>query len=168
MDNRFIPIGKIEGIHGVSGAVKVRLISDFPERFAGVSSIHVVKNGSEKLLSIAHCQSYKKGMLITFTDIQNANDARQLVGAMLCIGEDEMLSPPADTYYIHELIGFDVYDEGDNRLGELREVWQLPANDVFVVRDGSAELLFPAIKDAVKHISRNTRKIVVARGLGVV
>lgn len=78
-----------------------------------------------------------------------------------------MLSPPPDTYYIHDLIGYDVYDETNDRLGELKEVWQLPANDVFVVRDVAREILFPAIKDAVKSISQEGKRIVVAREFGV-
>ncbi len=168
MDKKLIPIGKIEGIHGIRGEVKVRMLSDFPERLASVTSLYVVKNGSKRRLSISHHRPHKQGVLITFTDIHNANDAKLLEGSMLCIRENEMLSPPADTYYIHQLIGFEVFDESNNRLGELKEVWQLPANDVFVVRDASAEILFPAIKDAVKCISCEQKRIVVTRELGVI
>jgi 16S rRNA processing protein RimM len=168
MDNRLIPIGKIEGIHGLKGEVKARMLSDFPERLASVTSIYVIKNGSKKRRAISQYRSHKKGVLIAFEGIETANDAKQLEGSVLCIGEHEMLSPPADTYYIHELIGFDVYDEGQNRLGELKEVWQLPANDVFVVQDASTEMLFPATKDAVKCISREKKQIVVTRKLGVI
>lgn len=167
MEQRLIPIGKIEAIHGVKGAVKARTLSDFPQRFASLSSVYVMKNGSAKELSIAHSRPHRNGALITFTDIHQADDAKQLQGAMICIREDEMLSPPPDTYYIHDLIGYDIYDETNDRLGELKEVWQLPANDVFVVRDGTRETLFPAIKDAVKSISPKSRRIMVAREFGV-
>jgi 16S rRNA processing protein RimM len=168
MKEKLIPIGKIERMHGLRGEVKVRPLTDFPERFAPTTSVYVVKGDSTKRLSISSSRPHKAGTLIAFADIDQPDDAERLVGSTICVEEHEMPSPPQNTYFIHELIGFDVFDEGDNRLGELTEVWQLPANDVFVVRDEEAfEMLFPAIKDAVKNISREEKRIVVVREFGV-
>ncbi len=168
MDRDLIPIGKIVKTHGIKGAVKVHMLSDFPERFASVKSIYAVKDGKKQRLSVSHSQPYMKGALLTFTNINNGEEAKKLEGSLLCIREDEMLSPPDDSYYIHDLIGFDVFDEENARLGELREIWQLPANDVFVVQGSDDEMLFPAIKDAIKSISRKEKRIIVTRALGVV
>lgn len=168
MDKKLIPIGKIERVHGVKGELKVRMLSDLPDRLESVNSVFAVKNGSTRRLSISQYRPFGKDMLVSCSDLHSMDDAKQLAGSMLCIPEDEMLAPPADSYYIHELIGFDVYDEGENRLGELKEVWQLPANDVFVVTDAHTEMLFPATKNAVKSISCEKRRIVVTRELGVI
>ena len=56
-------------------------------------------------------------------------------------------------YFIADLIGLKaVSDEGED-LGEVADVLQSAANDVYVIRKkGEADLLLPAIKDCVKKV----------------
>ena len=66
-----------------------------------------------------------------------------------------------DEFYIADVIGMDVYEE-NKKLGELEDVLQTGANDVFVVRltDGK-ELLLPVIKQCVLDIDYESRKVMV-------
>jgi 16S rRNA processing protein RimM len=167
MDTNFIPIGKIEGVHGTKGAVKVLLLSDFSERLAPSSSVLVMKDGINERRSVSHCRFHKQRAVVRFMGIHTVDDAKQLSGSLLCIKEEELTPLPANTYYIHTLIGFGVYDENQKHLGTLTEVWRLPANDVFVVRDDSSETLFPAVKEAITRISPEEKRITVNSELGV-
>jgi 16S rRNA processing protein RimM len=62
--------------------------------------------------------------------------------------------PPTDEdeYYWFELIGLNVFDSDDRRLGVLEEIITTGANDVYVVRSQNAEVLIPAIGSVVKRI----------------
>jgi 16S rRNA processing protein RimM len=65
-------------------------------------------------------------------------------------------------YYFHELIGLSVNDEEGKALGELTEIIQTGANDVYVVTDASGgELLLPAIPDVIKDIDLVSKSIKV-------
>ena len=79
-----------------------------------------------------------------------------------------LLTLPEDTFYIHELVGFTVFDESRNQVGKLKEIWQLPANDVYVVESDQKETLFPAIKGAIKKISTEDSEIIVDERYGVI
>jgi 16S rRNA processing protein RimM len=57
---------------------------------------------------------------------------------------------PKGQHYKHELYGLKVVDENDNPLGELVEIIETGANDVYVVRnDSGKEILLPAIPSVI-------------------
>ena len=75
---------------------------------------------------------------------------------------------PDGTIYQHELIGFSVVDENDNPLGELIEILETGANDVYVVRDDSGkEILLPAIPSVILDLQPALRfvRVHVLEGL---
>ena len=68
-------------------------------------------------------------------------------------------SLPEGKLYQHELFGFGVVDEDGNRLGELVEIIETGANDVYVVRTPEGELLLPAIKSVILNIDIDAKRI---------
>jgi 16S rRNA processing protein RimM len=50
------------------------------------------------------------------------------------------------------LIGMMVADEEGRQLGSLDMIWELPGHHVFVVRQGSREVLIPAVKEFVRTV----------------
>ncbi len=59
---------------------------------------------------------------------------------------------PEGQYYHHQLIGLKVWQEQEY-LGELIEILETGANDVYVIQaEGAAELLIPAIPEVIKSI----------------
>ncbi|MBX6394541.1 MAG: 16S rRNA processing protein RimM, partial [Alicyclobacillaceae bacterium] len=81
----------------------------------------------------------------------------------LKVPESELVPLPEGTYYIHQLVGCEVVDEEGVRLGELAEVLQPGANDVYVVRrPGRRDLLLPAIPSVIKQVSVEEKRIVVS------
>jgi 16S rRNA processing protein RimM len=57
---------------------------------------------------------------------------------------------PEGKLYQHELFGFEVVDENGNLLGELVEILETGANDVYVVRnEAGKEILLPAIPSVI-------------------
>jgi 16S rRNA processing protein RimM len=65
---------------------------------------------------------------------------------------------PEGKIYQHELFGFKVVDESDNLLGELVEIIETGANDVYVVKDEAGkEILLPAIPQVILEIDADRR-----------
>ena len=67
-----------------------------------------------------------------------------------------------DEYFIADLIGVEVFDEKDEKLGALEDVMQTGANDVYVIRlsDGK-ELLLPAIKECILSVDVEEKRMQV-------
>ncbi|HON57877.1 MAG TPA: ribosome maturation factor RimM, partial [bacterium] len=62
----------------------------------------------------------------------------------------------------YQLEGLKVYTTDNEYLGEISEILELPANDVYVVqRENHRELLIPAIDDVVKKIDINSGVMII-------
>ena len=75
----------------------------------------------------------------------------------------EDLKPlPEDRFYHHEVLGMRVLNESGEFLGEVGEILETGANDVYVVvTPEGQEILIPAVKTVVLSIDRDTKKIIV-------
>jgi len=69
-----------------------------------------------------------------------------------------------EEYYHHELIGLEVRNENGAALGTLTEIIVTGANDVYVVtpKNGSKDILIPAIKSVIKKIDIESKQMVIS------
>jgi 16S rRNA processing protein RimM len=65
------------------------------------------------------------------------------------------------TYRVKDLVGFQVVTVQGEVLGNLKDVLPTGSNDVFVVGEGLAEILVPALKSVVTGIDVEAKRITV-------
>ena len=68
---------------------------------------------------------------------------------------------PPGLYYHHQLIGLAVFTEEGEHLGELTEVLETGANDVYVVTGPQGELLLPVIADVIRSVDLESHRLTV-------
>lgn len=66
-------------------------------------------------------------------------------------------------YLVKEILGLIAITEDGELLGKIVDVYLLPANDVYVVKRGTEEILLPAIEDVIKRVDLDKGTLVVAR-----
>ncbi len=160
----FVTIGIIKATRGLQGEMKVLPESDHPDRLDSLSQMTVfIQKGTARqpyrVMGAALQQNY---WLLKLVGVNSRERAAALVGGELQIAKNQVLPLPPGNYYIFELIGLDVYTAAGEHLGELVDVLQPGANDVYVVRGlEQQELLVPAIKQVVKSISLTERRMVI-------
>ncbi len=161
-DSLDITVGKILKPHGIKGYVRVFPTTDHPERFRALSKVRVIQpNRSALELTIEKVVVQTQGVLVKFAEISNRNDAESLRNARIVIDRSECLPLEKDSYYIFELIGCRVFTTAGEELGVLEEVWDLPANDVYVVRADEREILIPAVAEFIKQVDIENQRIVI-------
>jgi 16S rRNA processing protein RimM len=77
---------------------------------------------------------------------------------VLKIDEDQMVELEEGEFYIHDLIGIDVFTSDGTSLGKITEVLQGVANDTYVTPAG----MIPALRQFVLEVDLAGRKMVVA------
>ncbi len=151
-------IGRVLKAHGVKGAVRVELLTDFPDRFAPGREVLL----AEQRLKVARSEELDGTMLVTFEGIDDRTAAEQLAGAYLTVPLREARALPADRYYHFQLVGLTVIDaRGPRELGKVAEVLTYAANDVLRVTDGDHEILIPMIRSVVRSIAPAEGRITV-------
>ncbi|KNF08786.1 ribosome maturation factor RimM [Gottschalkia purinilytica] len=158
MDN-YIQVGKIVNTHGVKGDIKILPLTDDMTRFEKLKSVFV---GEEKLEIEISKVWYNKGfVMLRFKGYDDINKVIKFKDLLLYIDKKDAVDLPKDSYFIYEIIGIKVYTSEGEYLGEIKDVLQPGANDVYVVKEGSNEYLIPAIKDVVKSIDIDEKKMII-------
>ena len=152
MEN-LLRVGVITTTHGVRGEVKVFPTTDDPQRFKKLKKV-ILDTGKEQLdLDVQSVKFFKNLVILKFKQFDNINDVEKYKNADLLVTRENAVKLQPGEYFIVDLIGLQgVSDEGEN-LGELTDVIQTGANDVYVVTmsDGK-EVLMPAIKECILSV----------------
>jgi 16S rRNA processing protein RimM len=153
-----IRVGQVVGAFGVAGAVKVRSLTDFPDRFAPGAELTL--EGASHRVEWSREQATGLVVKLAGVDDRTAAQARRL--QYLEVPADTLRPLPSGRWYHHDLVGLAVRSESGRDLGTLTDVMERPANDVWVARRGGEELLIPVIPDAVLGVDMGGRTVTVA------
>ncbi|MGE0084553.1 MAG: ribosome maturation factor RimM [Desulfococcaceae bacterium] len=166
--NKHILIGRIVGVHGIKGCLRICSYAESDVFFAEGSSV-LLKNSSAEICSHTIRQSapYKLGLLLHLDGIEDRDMAESLVGSGLFIERSALPQPEEGSYYWHDLIGISVFDAESGFLGKLTAVMPTGSNDVYVVKDGKKETLVPALVSVVTGIDleSGTMQVQLPEGL---
>ena len=153
-----IRVGQVAAAFGVEGAVKVVPLTDFDDRFDPGSTLLI--DGAEH--RVEWSRQATGGLVVKLDGIDNRTVAELYRGRYLEVGEQEGRPAGEGRFYHHQLIGLAVTTESGRALGQIAEVLEKPANDVWVSHDGKIEHLIPATANAVLKVDLDARRIVVA------
>ncbi len=147
MKKEYLEAGKIVNTHGIRGEVKIMPYTDTPELLAEFDRLFIGKNHDE--LTILNARPSKNMVIAKIEGVDNPEDANKLRNKILYMHRDD-LELDEDTYFIQDLIGMTVKDaDNDTVYGEISDVLQTGANDVYVIKGEDREYLIPAIPDVV-------------------
>jgi 16S rRNA processing protein RimM len=156
-----LAVGKIVGIHGVRGELKVELLTDVPGRFEPGAWLLIGSHEQSRPVQVVSSRPYRTGLLVQLTGINDRNAAELHRAEYLLIREADAAPLAAHENYIHDLIGLTVTTSSGEALGVLAEVLTSPANDVYVVQTGTGELLIPALQSVVLRVDLPSRSMIV-------
>jgi 16S rRNA processing protein RimM len=151
-------VGQVTAAHGVDGAVKVYPLTDFADRFDRGAT--VLLEGERRVVEWSRPDP--SGLVVKLRGIDNRTMAELFRGCYLELPEEAARPAGEGRYYHHQLVGLTVWTSSGESLGQVAEVLERPANDVWVSRHGSVEHLIPAIRDAVVLVDLDGGRIVVA------
>ena len=162
----YLVVGFLRRPHGVRGEIIMDLHTDFPERLRSGRQLFIGED--HRPMTLSGTRPHAKGMLVKFNGIETPEDAGQLRNQWVYVRASDVPSLPEGKLYQHEIFGFQVVDENENSLGEVVEIIETGANNVYVVRDESGkEILLPAIPSVILETdpSRRVLRVHLLEGL---
>ncbi len=159
LNDEWAIIGKVVALFGVRGELKVRSLTDIPNRFAELDTVYIGEQHMPR--SIQSVRPYKGDMVILkLNGLDDANTAESLRNAEVQIPMHKLAQLPPDSYYQHDILGLQVYTLDGAHLGSIVDIIVTGSNDVYVVKnDDSNQVLIPAIKDVIKQIDLQRRTL---------
>lgn len=157
-----LQVGVITQPHGLRGEVKVFPTTDDVKRFNKLKEA-ILDTGKEKMtLEIEGVKFFKKFAIIKFKGFDSINDIERYRGKSLYVTRENAVKLQKDEYFIADLIDVEIYDEGGEHIGALKNVITTGANDVYEIKlDDGRDLLLPAIKQCVLDVDIEGRRMKV-------
>jgi 16S rRNA processing protein RimM len=140
-------VGKINGLHGVKGWVKVFSDTDPREGITQYGSWFVqlpnANAGQWREIKLEAGRPQAKTVIAKLEGYDDRDEAMQLVGALISISSNQLKPLNQDEYYWRDLIGLRVVNQQNVELGIVDSLFETGANAVLVVKDGTQERLVP-------------------------
>jgi len=158
----FLIIGKIVGLHGVKGTIKVY---SYAESFSVFDSLRLIlikaPTGKEKQYAIEWAKPHSRTILLSLEGINDRKQAETLIGSKLLLEKSHLPEIEEGDYYWFEIIGLSVFTSDDRYLGRVESIIPTGSNDVYVVQNRakpkSQEILIPALESVVLQIDTQNR-----------
>ena len=154
MKTPYFTVGQIVKPQGVKGEVKVRSLTDDPERFHDLSEVMLGdEEGPSDRTKVSACRVQGESVYLHLAGVGDRNQAESLRGRYLWINRGQAVPLEKDTYYLSDLLNCAVIDERGHTYGIIAEIIQTGSNDVYVVRPESGkDILVPALKSIVSRV----------------
>jgi 16S rRNA processing protein RimM len=154
-----VKVGYVRRAHGVRGAVIVRVLGDETGQYVPDRAL-ATDHAAYPIVTVDSAAPHKDGMLVSFRQLADRNQAEQLRGTSLFIDASERRVLDEDEYWPEQLIGLAVMDGGGERLGVV--TGSVPgAQDRLVVTTADGEREVPFVAAIVVAIDLDAGFLVV-------
>ena len=158
----FFQIGIVTTAHGVHGELKIFPTTDDAKRFKKLKNLYIDNGKTTVTKKVESVKFFKQFVILKLEGIDTMDDALLYRNAKLLVERKDAVKCEKDEYFIADLIGVSVFDEEEKIIGELTEVYQTGANDVYeITTKDEKQVLLPAIKDCIIDVNIKDRKMTV-------
>lgn len=161
---KYISVGKILNFHGIKGEARVGFSKNQEDFLCSLERVFVKsERDNYQELFIETVRIHKNFAIIKFSGIDNVDDILELKGALLFVEEETIRKNlEEDEFLIDELVGMNVYDVDDKKVGFVIGVSNNGANDLLSVRTSSKKVsLIPFVKAIVPQVHLKDKKIII-------
>ena len=156
-------LGTITKTNGYKGGLNIYLDADNPFEYENLDAVFVDYRGSLIPYFIHQIQVHnsKNTALVYFEDIEHIDDAEKLVKSDLYLPLSTLPKKEGNHFYFHEVIGFQIIDEKEGKLGPIDHILDYPQQALFQIECKGKEVLIPVHDDIILEVRRKEKEILV-------
>jgi 16S rRNA processing protein RimM len=160
-EQQIINVGKISGVFGVKGWVKVFSFTDPRENILTYSPWLLKKGDETKTVEVIDGQLQGKTIVAQLAGVNDRDQAAGLMGWDVFITQGQLPAAAKGEYYWSDLVGLKVETIDGVQLGVVDSLLETGANDVIIVQ-GERERAIPFLQGkTIIDIDLNAGRIVV-------
>jgi 16S rRNA processing protein RimM len=146
---QWVPLGRIVGVFGVKGWVKIESYTEPREAILGYEQWRLDKPAGDH--RIVAGRKHGRQVVASLEHVEDRDRARQFVGATISVQRSALPQLKPREHYRADLIGLRVVNEQGVELGRVERFIDAPAHAVMVVR-GAEEHLLPVTPQHLRRV----------------
>ena len=159
-EKEFVVLGRITGVHGLRGWVKVYAETREREEVLRYKPWYLRQSAAWRVVKPLEGRVQSSGVVVVRLEgYDTIEQARTLIDAEVAVTRAQLPKPKRGEYYWSDLEGLSVVNVEGVALGTVSHLLATGANDVLVVKDSERERLIPFTKDAVQKVDLTAREI---------
>ena len=159
-DPKWVTLGRVSGLFGVRGWVKVYSHTSPRENILDYSSWHLSGENGIKAFELEQGKVQGKGIVAKLAGYDDRDQAAGLVGMDILIKRDDLPKAGPGEYYWTDLEGLQVITCENQALGKVDYLFETGSNDVMVLK-GDRRRLVPFIDNVIKEVDLDAGVITV-------
>lgn len=161
LDDYFF-LGKITKPHGLDGRVNAWFDVDNPSIYGNIEMVFVEIDNNLIPYFVKSMKLLNNKAIIDFQDVDNSRDAEILLQKDIYLPASMLPKKTGNSFYFHEISGFELIDELRGRVGIIKIVLDYPNQALLqVFTDDDIEVLIPINDDIIKKVDRKKKQIIV-------
>lgn len=161
----YLLLGEILRPHGVRGEVRMRIITDYPERLKELKTLYLGKSRDDKHpipATLQKARFHKEYALLTIKGYNSRESADKLRKKFVMVDIDNAVPLEDGEYYLFQLVGLKIVVD-NQEIGIVKEVLQTGANDVYIAdSEQYGEILIPAHSETIIEVNFDTKTITMS------
>lgn len=160
-----VEIGKTKKPHGVKGELKVFVDDAYFEDLMQVKVVFIKVRGTFMPYFV---ESIRGGqfIILKLEDINTREDALEIGGKELALREADILEDEERTLEVEgleydHLVGFEIIDAQEGRVGKIEEIIEMPQQEMAMVRYKKKEMLIPLNDDFIIEVRENSQEVLM-------
>jgi len=161
---RYLLVGQIVRPHGVRGEVRVKILTDYPERLPMHRYLYVGAVGEDQRLQqylVEGMRFHQDVVLLKLAGCDDRSTAETLRGLFVQIPIEAAAPLKEGECYLFQVIGIRVETDDGRKLGTVVDIIETKANDVLIVQGPLGEVLLPDVAEVVLSLDVASGRMVV-------
>ncbi len=154
--------GKVLRPHGLEGLLRVQSFSQSEAALLNTETVcFKLSTGEIHYCRVLSAKPHKNVFLVKLSGLTNINQAERYRGADVYVSKDALIREEGE-YFWFELVGLKVFSNTDEFLGVVSQIIPGGNTEIYVVKNGTREILIPAVHEVVKEIDLKNGKMIVS------
>jgi 16S rRNA processing protein RimM len=158
----FVWIGTVTRPHGVRGELNILEGEDSSGAWLQCPEVYIGETEPQATrFRVRRARKGRRVVILDVVEVASYEAAQKLRDQQVYVKRSELPETVEGTYYIHDLIGFEVVDQLGRSLGVLKDVFDNGEHELYLVRSGWQEWVLPVIAGVVEAVLLDSGRIVI-------
>jgi 16S rRNA processing protein RimM len=162
-------LGKITRLFGTKGELTLLLDVDDPNDYAKLDFFYVDIDGDLVPFFVEKLTFRNNNtVIVKLIDHDDPQEAEKLINHLVYLSLDKLPQLKDDQFYFHEIIGYRVIDDTIGDIGFVKDVLELPMQELIQIDKDGKEILIPVADELIEKVDRENKILYISAPEGLI